>query len=33
MQVNFARRFPLVILLVLTSGYAFAGLDHQLPLD
>jgi membrane-associated phospholipid phosphatase len=34
MQVKFARRLrPLVLLSVLTSGYAFAGIDHVVPLD
>jgi membrane-associated phospholipid phosphatase len=34
MQMNFAHRLrPFVFLFVLTSGYAFAGLDHELPLD
>jgi len=34
MQMNFAGRLrPLVLMLVLTSGQAFAGFDHELPLD
>ncbi len=34
MQMNFAGRLrPLVLMLVLTSGHAFAGFDHELPLD
>jgi undecaprenyl-diphosphatase len=34
MHMNFARRWPpLVFLCILTPGYAFAGLDHELPLD
>ena len=34
MQMNFARRLrPIVVLSVLASGYACAGLDHEVPLD